>query len=170
MDPLSLTVSIITITGAIKTTATGIASLRKIRNGPKELASLLNETDELHDVLCQIKSALDHIESGAPHQQDAYRCRAMKWTKEQLQKADEAMIKLDRLGQICPKQSDSGQIECSRRKWQQNRAKAMTLLSDVQSIQSKLLSSLIIINLWVQYLLLWSSLVVSQSQSNCFSY
>ena len=147
MDPLSLTVSIIAITGAIKTTGKGIASLRRIRNGPKELASLLSETDELHDVLCQIQSVLDHIRSGAPDQQDAYRCRAMEWTKEQVEKADEAMIELDRLGHICSKTSDSGQIECSRRKWQQNRTKAMTLLSDVQSIQSKLLSSLVIINL-----------------------
>ena len=162
MDPLSLTVSIIAITGAIKTTAKGIASLRKIRNGPKELASLLSETDELHDVLCQIQSVLDHIGSGAPHQQDSYRCRAMEWTKEQVQKADEAMVQLDRLGQICSKTSDSGQIECSRRKWQQNRAKAMTLLSDVQSIQGKLLNSLVIINLWVHFLLRHFQLAVSQ--------
>ena len=123
--------------------------LRKIRDGPKELASLLSETDDLHDVLCQIQSVLDQISSGAPRQQDAYRCRAMEWTKEQVEKADEAMVELDRLGQICSKKSDSGQIECSRRKWQQNRTKAMTLLSDVRSIQGKLLSSLVIINLWV---------------------
>ena len=163
MDPLSLTVSIIAITGAIKTTGKGIASLRKIRNGPNELARLLSETDELHDVLCQIQSVLDRISSGSPHQQDAYRCRAMDWTKEQVQKADEAMIELDRLGQICSKTSDAGQIECSRRKWQQNRAKAMTLLSDVQSIQGKLLNSLVIINLWVHFLLRHFPLVVSQS-------
>ena len=168
-DPLSLTVSIITIIGVIKTTGKGISSLRRIRNGPKELGSLLSETDDLHDVLCQIQSVLDHIRSGAAHQQDAYRRRAMEWTKEQVEKVDEAMVELDRLGQICTKTSDSGQIECSRRKWQQNRTKAMTLLSDVQSIQSKLLSSLIIINLWVHYLLPHSQLVVSQSQSNWLS-
>ena len=164
-----MTVSIIAITGAIKTTGKGIASLRRIRNGPKELASLLSETDDLHDVLRQIQSVLDHIRSRAPHQQDAYRCWAMEWTKEQVEKADEAMIELDRLGQICSKTSDSGQVECSRLKWQQNRTKAITLLSDVQSIQNKLLSSLVIINLWVHYLLRHSQLVVSQSQSNCFS-
>ena len=152
MDPLSLAVSIIAITGAIKATGKGIVSLRKIRDGPKELACLLSETDELHDVLLQIQSVVDHIGLEAPNQQDAYRFGAIKWIKEQLDKANVAVAELDRLGLECSKTSNSGQIECSRRKWQKNRSKATTLLSDVQSIRGKLLGSLAIINLWVVFI------------------
>ena len=137
MDPLSITVSIIAITGAIRTTGKGIASLRKIRDGPKELAHLLSEIDELHDVLLQIYSVIDGLQLQPVNQESINRGRTIEWIKEQVEKADETMIELDRLGQICSKTSNSGQIECSRQKWQQNQTKARTLLSEVQSIRGK---------------------------------
>lgn len=152
MDPLSITVSIIAIIGAIETTGKGIASLRKIRDGPKELARLLREIDELHDVLLQINSVLDGLQLEPANQEGTHRGRTIEWIREQVGKADETMIELDRLGQACSKTSNSGQVECSRRRWQQNRKKATTLLSDVQSIRGKLLSSLAILNLWVQFI------------------
>ena len=147
MDPLSITVSIIAITGAIRTTSKGIASLRKIRDRPKELAHLLSEIDELHDVLQQIYLVIDSLSLQPADQENFNRDRTIEWIKEQVEKADEAMIELDRLGQICSKTSNSGQIECSRRRWQQNQKKAKALLSEVQSIRGKLLNSLAIINL-----------------------
>ena len=147
MDPLSITVSIIAITGAIRTTGKGIASLRRIRDGPKELAHLLSEIDELHDVLQQIYLVIDSLSLQPADQENFNRDRTIEWIKEQVEKADEAMIELDRLGQICSKTSNSGQIECSRRRWQQNQKKAKALLSEVQSIRGKLLNSLAIINL-----------------------
>lgn len=147
MDPLSIAVSTIAIIGAITTTGKGIASLRQIRDGPKELARLLSEIDELHDVLLQISSVVDGLRLEPANQEDTHRCRTIEWIKEEVEKADETIIELDRLGQICSKTSDTGQIECSRRRWQQNRTKAKSLLSDVQSIRGKLLSSLAILNL-----------------------
>ena len=149
MDPLSITVSIIAIAGAIKSTGKIVAAFRNLPDRPKELVRLISETDELHDILLQISSVVDNFRLDAESKDDIYRCRTIEWIAEQVQKADESMIELDRLGQICSKTSSSGQIECSRKKWQQNRAKAATLLSDLQSIRGKLLSSLAIINLWV---------------------
>ena len=165
MDPLSITVGIIAIIGAITTTGKGIASLRQIRDGPQELTRLLGEIDELHDVLLQISSVVDSLRLESANQDDIHGYRTIEWIKEQVEKADEAVIELDRLGQICSKTSDTGQVECSRRKWQQNRTQAKTLLSDVQSIRGKLLSSLAIINLWVPFIA--SLLVVSLENSTC---
>lgn len=151
MDPLSVTVSIIAIAGAIRTTGKGVASLRKIRDGPQELARLLSETEELHDVLLQISSVINGLRLDSANQEEIYRCRTIEWIKEQVEKADETMTELDRLGQMCSKTSTSGQIEFSRRKWQQNRTKATTLLSDVQLVRGKLLSSMAILNLCVPF-------------------
>lgn len=145
MYPLSITVSTIAIFSAIWTTGKGIASLRKIRNGPKELALLLSETDELHNVLLHISSVVDAFRSEPANQEETYPCWTIGWIKAQVEKADEAMIELDKIRQICSKTSTSGQVECSRRRWQQNRTKAPTLLSNIQSIRGKLLSSLAII-------------------------
>lgn len=147
MDPLSITVSIIAITSAIRSTGKGIASLRRIRDGPKELAQLLSEIDELHNVLLQIYSVIDGVQLEPVNRESINRGRTIEWIKEQVEKADETMIELDRIGQICSKISTSGQIECSRRKWQQNQTKAKTLLSEVQSIKGKLLNRLVILNL-----------------------
>lgn len=68
MDPLSVTVSIIAIAGAIRTTGKGVASLRKIRDGPQELARLLSETEELHDVLLQISSVINGLRLDSANQ------------------------------------------------------------------------------------------------------
>lgn len=165
MDPLSVTVSVIAIIGAITTTGKGIASLRQIRDAPKELARLLSEIDELHDVLQQIYSVVDGLRLESAGQEDIHTYRTIEWIKEQVEKADEAVLELDRLGQICSKTSDTGQTECSRRRWQQNRTRAKTLLSDVQSIRGKLMSSLAIINLWVSFVA--SLLSVSLGNSFC---
>ena len=146
MDPSSITVSIIAIISAIRTTGKIIPSLRKIQSGPKDQARLLSEIDELHDVLLQIDSVVDSIRLEPANHLDVYRWRTIEWIEDQVEKADETVMELDRLGQICSETSTSGQIECSRRKWQQNEKKAMTLLSDVQSIRGKLLSSLAILN------------------------
>lgn len=147
MDPLSITVSILAIAGAIRTTGKGIAKLRKIRDGPKELVRLLSETDELHDVLLQIYSVIRSLRSEPANQEDVFQCRTIEWIKEQVEKADESMIELDRLGQVCSKTSSSGQVEYSKLKWHQNRTNATRLLSDVQSTRGKLLSSLAIVSL-----------------------
>ena len=147
MNPLSITVSILAIAGAISTTGKGIASLRKIRDGPQELARLLRETDELHEVLLLIYSVIHSLRSEPANRDDAYRRRTMEYIKEEVEKADELMIELDRLGQICSRSSSSGQIEYSRLRWQRNRTRITRLLSDVQSIRGKLLGSLSIISL-----------------------
>lgn len=152
MDPLSVTVSKIAITGAIWTSGKGIASLRRIRDGPEELARLLSKRNKLHDVLLQISSVVDGLRLAPAGEGETYRCRTTEWIQEQVKKADETMIELDRLGQKCSKVSNLGQIEWPRRRWLQNRTKATTLLSDVQSIRGKLLSSLAIINLWVHFI------------------
>ena len=75
MDPLSVTVSTIAITGAIWTSGKGIAPLRRIRDGPKELARLLSETSELHDVLLQISSVVDGLRLAPADEGEIYRCR-----------------------------------------------------------------------------------------------
>lgn len=69
----ALAVSITAITDAIKFAEKGIPPSRKIRDGPKELARLLSETDELHNVLSRIHLVVERIRLGAPNQQDAYR-------------------------------------------------------------------------------------------------
>ena len=165
MDPLSITVSIVAIIGAIRTSGKAIASLRKIRDGSKELARLLREIEELHDVLLQINSVLDGLQFEPTNQEGSHQGRTIEWIREQVGKADETMIELDRLGQACSKTSNSGQVECSRRRWQQNRTKATALLSDVQSIRGKLLSSLAILNLWVNFIA--SSLSVFRGNNAC---
>lgn len=167
MDPLAITVSIIGIAGAIRATGKAVASLRKIRDGPQELADLLSETVELHDVLLQISSVVDGHRLESTNQGGIYQCRTVEWMKEQVDKADEVMIELDRLGQMCSKVSSSGQIECSKRKWRQNRTKAKTLLSDAQSIRGKLLSSMAILNLWVAFK---ASFSVRREKSTCSDY
>ena len=172
MDPLSITVSLIAIAGAIKSTGKIVATFRNLSDRPKELVRLLGETDELHDILLQISSVVDNFRLDAAFKDDIYRCRTIEWIGEQVKKADESMIELDRLGQICSKTSSSGQVECSRKKWQQNRAKAAALLSDLQSIRAKLLSSLAIINLWVYFiaspLTSSSSILVCKEQRHRF--
>ena len=173
MDPLSITVSLIAIAGAIKSTGKIVAAFRNLPDGPKELVRLLSETDELHDILLQISSVVDDLRLDAACKDDIYRCRTIEWIGEQVKNADESMIELDRLDQICSKTSDSGQIECSRKKWQQNRAKAATLLSDLQSIRGKLLSSLAIINLCVLFIApslssFSSSFSVCREHRHCF--
>ena len=42
-----------------------------------------------------------------------------EWIKEQVEKTDDAMVERDRLGQVRSEMSDAGQIECSRRRWQE---------------------------------------------------
>ena len=146
MDPLSITVSVIAIAGAISATGKGIASLRKIRDGPKELENLLRELDGLHNVLLQISSVVERLSLEPVVQEDVYRSRAIQYIKEQVETADKIMIELDSLRQTCSKPSTSGQVEFSRRRWLQNWAKVTTLLSGVQLIREKLLGSLIVIN------------------------
>ncbi len=98
-------ISTITIPGAIRTTGNGIASLRKVRDAPKDLARLLRE---LHDVLLQIYPVADGIGIEAANHQDVYRCGTIDWIKEQVVKADKAMMERDRLGQIRVETSDAG--------------------------------------------------------------
>ena len=150
MDPLSIAVSTISITGAVWTTGKGIAALRKFRDGPKDLARLLRETDDLHKVLLQICSVVDDFQLEPASRENPYRCWTVEWIKEQIKEADEAMIELDRLGHLCSTRSNSGELVCSKWEWQKNRTKATTLLSHVQAIRGKLLSGLTILNLWVQ--------------------
>lgn len=68
----------------------------------KGIASL-RETNELHDVLLQISSVLDGLRLAPADEGEIYRCRTTEWIQEQVKKADETMIELDRLGQKAPK-------------------------------------------------------------------
>ena len=108
MDHLWMTVSIIAISVAIKSIGEAIVSLRRISNGPKELAGHLSETDDLHWILLQIHWVLEHNRPEDLSQHNFQRCRAIEPTKKQLANADEVIVELDRLDQICSKLTDSG--------------------------------------------------------------
>lgn len=90
-DPLSITVGIVTITGAIRTTGKGVASLRNIHDGPKEQTYLLSEIDELHDFFLQIHLAIDGLNLQPANQEKINQGWTIEWIKEEAEKADETI-------------------------------------------------------------------------------
>jgi hypothetical protein len=67
MDPLSLTASVVAITGAVATTTKLLNKLLALRNFPLKLQQLYNEVSDIHAVLLLVAETADDLDAeGGP--------------------------------------------------------------------------------------------------------
>ena len=106
MDPLSVTASALTIIGAIDQSVKCIRKLQAIRKAPSELAQLLVEVSDLHQVLLLVAAVVSNEEASSSRQNGPHASKKEEHTLRRQVSADlerhseRAALTLDDLNRI----------------------------------------------------------------------
>ncbi len=137
MDPLSITVGILTILGAGGQVCKGLQRLTALRNAPAALAALNNEVADIH---CMVQEVHDL----ARQYQDTYSRPVHSSVCRALERVKETVLMLEQLiaHELTQVDSRTGQLKLQRSAWMRSEHKVKELQERTRSNRINLAAAL----------------------------
>ncbi len=139
MDPLSITVSAVTLVGVIRQAVQCAERLRAIRQAPDEIKSLLEEVADLSELLKQLQLA-----QNPPAYRDGFTRptdtpKGLDW---QISRTSTKLSELDSLVEDHASRTDRRRLDRGHWGWAKGRGKANALREELRVLRLNLAASL----------------------------